>query len=181
MKKLIELIKKLLGSSGSSSSSEEKKGFTLIELIIVIAILGILAAAVLAAIDPIDKLRAGNDSKVQSDVRSLYEAAQRTAAAGATSLPTTVALLNAAGELKSIPIPPGGATGGYGTTYDGGAGNGEYVVNAAGDDVVVCGVNRAKANRTKAGASGAQVAYFTITAGKSCYMVGQCAAGTLCP
>jgi prepilin-type N-terminal cleavage/methylation domain-containing protein len=42
--------------------SSKKKGFTLIELLIVIGILGILAAGLLAAIDPIEQLKKGQDS-----------------------------------------------------------------------------------------------------------------------
>lgn len=68
MKKLIELIKKLLGSSSSSSDSNSSSGFTLIELLIVIAILGILAAGLLLAIDPAEKLRQGADTRVINDV-----------------------------------------------------------------------------------------------------------------
>lgn len=68
MKKLIELIKKLLGSKDSSSDSSSSSGFTLIELLIVIAILGILAAGLLLAIDPAEKLRQGADTRVINDV-----------------------------------------------------------------------------------------------------------------
>ena len=68
MKKIIELIKKLLGSKGSSSDSSSSSGFTLIELLIVIAILGILAAGLLLAIDPAEKLRQGADTRVINDV-----------------------------------------------------------------------------------------------------------------
>lgn len=59
MKKLLELIKKLLGLS--SKESEDSKGFTLIELLIVIAVLGVLAAAILIAIDPVEQLARGRD------------------------------------------------------------------------------------------------------------------------
>src|SRR5690349_21170143 len=41
------------------------KGFTLIELLVVIAILGILAAALLAAINPIEQIRKSQDSSSQ--------------------------------------------------------------------------------------------------------------------
>ena len=53
MKKLIALIKKLLGQSSSPDSS----GFTLIELLVVIGILGILAAVLIVLIDPGDKIK----------------------------------------------------------------------------------------------------------------------------
>lgn len=42
-----------------------KKGFTLIELLVVIGILGILAAGLLAAIDPLEQLRKGQDTAKQ--------------------------------------------------------------------------------------------------------------------
>ncbi len=69
MKKLIELIKRLLGfSDKSDSDSSSSSGFTLIELLIVIAILGILAAGLLLAIDPAEKLRQGQDTRAINDV-----------------------------------------------------------------------------------------------------------------
>jgi len=57
-----------------------KKGFTLIELLIVIAIIGILAAVVLIGIDPVDKINAANDSKVQRDINALGNAMEAYAA-----------------------------------------------------------------------------------------------------
>ena len=48
-----------------------QKGFTLIELLIVIAILGVLAAALLVAINPAQKIAAGRNSTVRSDLSSL--------------------------------------------------------------------------------------------------------------
>lgn len=173
MKKLIELIKKLLGLSGSSdksSSSESEKGFTLIELIIVIAILGILAVAVLAAIDPVDKLRAGNDSKVQSDVRAIYDGAQRTAAAGSAAFPNAATTAQIT-ELKSIPTAPTAA--GY-SAYT-------YFVTAAGDDAVVCGAMKSKGSLAKAGVAAGGTAYFTIVGGKACFINAACGAATVCP
>src|SRR5258708_9646232 len=41
------------------------KGFTLIELLVVIAILGVLAAAILAAIDPLEQIRKSQDSSAK--------------------------------------------------------------------------------------------------------------------
>ncbi|GEM_PF-2727064 len=64
MKKIKDFIKKLLGSKPSDSSA----GFTLIELLIVIAILGILAAGLLVAIDPAEKIKQANDTKVMNDM-----------------------------------------------------------------------------------------------------------------
>lgn len=182
MKKLIELIKKLLGSSSSSSSgssdSSSSSGFTLVELLIVIAVIGILAAALLVAIDPVDKIRAGNDSKVQSDVRQIYDAALRAYAQGnvlPSSINTTTPSIVSTGELKSAPVPP--AT--YGTTYD-------YFVNGAGTDVVACGRLMSKAQVNKAiaaGVAGATSANLRIVVnnGKTCYTAAACGAGNTCP
>lgn len=66
MKKLLEILKKLLGNK--SSSDTLSKGFTLIELLIVIAIIGVLAGGLLLAIDPAEKLRQGNDTRAINDV-----------------------------------------------------------------------------------------------------------------
>ena len=168
MKKLIELLKKLLGSS--SSSSEEQKGFTLVELIIVIAILGILAAAVLAAIDPIDKINAGNDTKAQGDIRSIYDAGLRYYSINST-LPTQ-AQITGAGELRSWPTAP--------NTYA------AYVYNVAATDVSVCTVVKSKAQRGKASgnpAAPAASAIMIANNSKTCYQtVAACPAGyTTCP
>ena len=191
MKKLIELIKKLLGLS--SSSSEEQKGFTLIELIIVIAILGILAAAVLAAIDPIDKLRAGNDSKVLGDVRQIYDASLR-AYATANMMPTALTgTLTApafsvvqSGELKTSPVPPAA----YGAAYNWFSNSGTQI-NAT--DVCVGGRLMSKGSIAKARAQSpsvtatAQNLYIVATNGKTCYRVGAptaalcTAAASICP
>jgi prepilin-type N-terminal cleavage/methylation domain-containing protein len=94
---------------------KSSKGFTLIELLIVIAILGILAAATLATIDPIDKIRAGNDSKVQSDIASVGKAAEAYAAANNGTYPSgtfaaVTTTLIASGDLRSAPAAPGGYT-----------------------------------------------------------------------
>lgn len=89
-------------------------GFTLIELLIVISILGILAAATLAILDPIDKIRAGNDSKVQQDVTTVAKAAEAYAAINNGDYPTgtsftdIVNILIASGDLRGTPIAPGG-------------------------------------------------------------------------
>ncbi len=42
------------------------KGFTLIELLVVLGILGILAAALLAAINPVEQLRKGQDTSLKN-------------------------------------------------------------------------------------------------------------------
>ncbi len=81
-----------------------QKGFTLIELLIVIAVIGILAAVILAAIDPIDKIRAANDSKVQADIGQIAGAQERYATQQAAY--AAMSTLVTGGELKSIPTKP---------------------------------------------------------------------------
>lgn len=112
MKKLLELIKKLLGLS--SKKSEDSKGFTLIELLIVIAVLGVLAAGLLIAVDPVDRINAANDSRAQKDVASIANAAEAYAATHNGSYPTTAEysanILVTNGDLKNIPIAPNGYT-----------------------------------------------------------------------
>ena len=87
-----------------------RKGFTLIELLIVIAILGVLAAATIAVLDPIDKIRGGNDSKVQSDIITIGKGAEAYAAANNGVYPTDVTSMVSSGELRSAPTAPGGYT-----------------------------------------------------------------------
>lgn len=87
-----------------------KKGFTLIELLIVIAILGILAAATLAILDPIDKINAGNDSKVESDITNIAKGAEAYAAANNGLYPSAITELVTSGDLRSVPTAPGNYT-----------------------------------------------------------------------
>lgn len=94
---------------------KQPRGFTLIELLIAIAVLSILAVATLFIIDPIDKIKAGNDAKVQQDVISIAKAAESYAAVNNGEYPTgildavTQALI-AAGDLRSAPKEPTGYT-----------------------------------------------------------------------
>jgi prepilin-type N-terminal cleavage/methylation domain-containing protein len=53
------------------------KGFTLVELLIVIALLGVLAAAVLAAINPLEQANRARDTRVRSDASQLLAAIDR--------------------------------------------------------------------------------------------------------
>jgi prepilin-type N-terminal cleavage/methylation domain-containing protein len=53
------------------------KGFTLVELLIVIALLGVLAAAVLAAINPLEQANRARDTRVKSDASQLLAAIDR--------------------------------------------------------------------------------------------------------
>jgi prepilin-type N-terminal cleavage/methylation domain-containing protein len=111
VKKIVDFIKKLFGSSDSKSSDSSSSGFTLIELLVVIAVIGVLAAAVLIAIDPVQQLARGRDagrknsiSQVGNSIQTYYTAntAYPTAASG---WDTT---LTSAGELKVFPADPGG-------------------------------------------------------------------------
>lgn len=99
-------MKKYLSSLNSQLSSH--KGFTLIELLVVIAILGVLAAGVLTAIDPIDKINAGNDSRVQSDIGVMAGASEAYATSHNGFYPAGTAPLQTEGELKTVPIAPTG-------------------------------------------------------------------------
>lgn len=83
-------------------------GFTLIELLIVIAILGILAAGILVAIDPVDKISAANDSKVQNDVSGAGRASEAYATVHNGFYPAALPDLVTAGELKRAPVAPDG-------------------------------------------------------------------------
>ena len=104
-----------------------KRGFTLIELLVTIGILAIVMAAVLAAVNPIDKINAANDSKVQSDIGQLATALNAYATshngafpckAVAAGCPNVVAadgagltaLVNS-GEMQNLPVLPTGYTG----------------------------------------------------------------------
>jgi len=51
-----------------------KLGFTLIELLIVIALLGALAVGMLAAIDPLEQIKKGNDTSTRNTVSEIYQA-----------------------------------------------------------------------------------------------------------
>lgn len=53
-------------------NKNKRLGFTLIELLIVIALLGILAVGLLAAIDPLEQFRKGQDTGARNQVQELY-------------------------------------------------------------------------------------------------------------
>jgi prepilin-type N-terminal cleavage/methylation domain-containing protein len=88
------------------------KGFTLIELLVVIAVLGVLAAAVVVAINPVQKINQANDSKVKNDVSQIATAEQSYYTVN-QYYASSVADLVAAGELTTSPLPPTG----YGASY----------------------------------------------------------------
>lgn len=83
-------------------------GFTLIELLIVIAVIGVLAAGVLVVVDPIDKIAAANDAKVQNDISGMGRATEAYATVHLGFYPATLAQLVTAGELKQVPVAPSG-------------------------------------------------------------------------
>src|SRR6266446_5039966 len=58
-----------------STISSYKKGFTLIELLVVLAILGILAAALLAAINPVEQINKGQDASMEEEASEFVTAA----------------------------------------------------------------------------------------------------------
>lgn len=111
-KKFSSLISLPAGRQGHLSSP---RGFTLIELLVVIAIVGILAVGLIATIDPVDKINAGNDSKVFNDISLMSKAAETYAASNNGAYPTSAAVLTASGELRSVPTAPTGYT--YTPTY----------------------------------------------------------------
>lgn len=96
-----------------------KKGFTLIELLVVIAILGIIMAAVVAGIDPIDKINAANDAKVQADIGAIGTAFEANATVNGTYAANEAALITS-GDLKITLTPPTGYCGGAYTVGAGG-------------------------------------------------------------
>ena len=83
-------------------------GFTLIELLIVISILGVLAAGILVAIDPVDKINAANDAKVQNDVSAMGRASEAYAVVHNGIYPSFITDLVTSGELKRLPVAPSG-------------------------------------------------------------------------
>jgi len=98
-------------------------GFTLIELLVVIAVMAVIAAAVLVAINPVDKIRAGQDAKVQSDIAqvagaiSAYETGNNGTLPAWTDWTAISGGLLAAGELTAVPQDPDGTGALY--TYTG--------------------------------------------------------------
>ncbi len=91
------------------------KGFTLIELLIVIALLGALSVALIAAVDPFEQLKKGNDTKIRNSTSEFYNAVLRyystnntfpwgtsvfDSASSLDTLTDAINTLTSAGELK---------------------------------------------------------------------------------
>lgn len=66
-----QLLSKLLGAARQAA------GFTLIELLVVIAIIGVLAVAVLSAINPVEQINRGQDTRLNNDASQLLAASER--------------------------------------------------------------------------------------------------------
>lgn len=64
-----------------------KKGFTLIELLIVIALLGTLAVALLAALDPLEQIKKGNDTGTRNTAAEIHGAFVRYSALQGGEMP----------------------------------------------------------------------------------------------
>jgi prepilin-type N-terminal cleavage/methylation domain-containing protein len=183
MKKWIEKIKKALGMDKKSESSDSSQGFTLIELLVVIAVIGILAAALLLAIDPIDKIRAGNDTKVLNDARAIYDGSLRSYTS-ANTFPTNLDAVVTAGELKSKPTAPTSYR-----AYDWFANNSDVTLAT---DVCIQGQVMSKSQLKKADAQTspdftpvANSTYIIVNNSKTCYRgaaisAADCQAGIIC-
>lgn len=81
-------------------------GFTLIELLVTIGVLAVLAIGGFMALDPLDKIKMANDSKVQTDISQLAAALGAYGVTHNGFYPTDFSSLLTSGEIKTIPSPP---------------------------------------------------------------------------
>jgi len=98
----------IFNSKGGEKMKKLISGFTLIELLIVIAVLGVLSSGVFVAIDPLDKLNAANDSKVQNDLGQIGQAMEAYAVSNTGVYPARLDILVTSGDLKTTPTAPKG-------------------------------------------------------------------------
>ncbi len=163
MKKLLEILKKLLGNKSSNGSSS---GFTLIELLIVIAILGILAGGLLLAIDPAEKLRQGNDTRAINDV------AQTASKIEQYAISTNAGVYPAAAAGNEIPAVIGAPTV-PNASYDY-----EYFYNGAATNTFVISVASLQSKKYTA----TPLFIYVSSQGKSCFLAAGTPSGaSTCP
>ena len=151
------------------------KAFTLIELLIVIAILGILAAGILVAVDPVDKISAANDSKVQNDISGAGRASEAYVTTHNGFYPAALDDLLTSGELKRVPAAPSGYNAYAVQTMVGTPpANGACVAGSTCTGIIVSGQLKSK----KFTSVNTPFWRYESTSGKSCSVA---TAGTACP
>lgn len=87
----------------NSQFKKLQKGFTLVELLVVIAILGVLVIGLIAAINPVEKIKQANDAKAISGLGVIARAAESYATARSGYYPSALSDLTGANELKALP------------------------------------------------------------------------------
>lgn len=88
------------------------KGFTLIELLVVIALLAVLVAGSIIAINPKKRIDQANDSKIYNDIGQIG-ISLKAYYTDNSFYPVNLTELVSAGDLKSLPAAPDGATYNY--------------------------------------------------------------------
>ena len=161
---------------GFTIFTARERGFTLIELLVVIAILGVLAGAVLVAINPLEQLARGRDAGRRTTIQQLGGAVQAYYTNQGAVYPSQGTMwmttgtedgstgLQVAGELKIIPVNPGGTgyTRGCNTVnveQENSSGGTGYCYQEDGVDAVVYAQAEATSSRTNAGCQGSEVVW----------------------